>query len=87
MRIVILAGGFVTGEAASLRSGTRSGGECAGGAMGFADPEMQIGDGYLASKMVTRISGDPRDVALRAAIHAACACETSSAGDSSSSSR
>jgi CubicO group peptidase (beta-lactamase class C family) len=43
----------------------------AGGAMGFADPIMQIGYGY-ACKMGTRLSGDPRDVALRDALYAAC---------------
>ena len=45
----------------------------AGGAMGFADPEMGIGYGYVTSQMGTTLSGDPRDVALRDAIYAACA--------------
>ena len=45
----------------------------AGGAMGFADPETGIGYGYVTSRMGTRLSGDPRDVALRDAIYAACA--------------
>ena len=44
----------------------------AGGAMGFADPAMQIGYGYVTCKMGTRLSGDPRDVALRNALYAAC---------------
>ncbi len=44
----------------------------AGGAMGFADPEEQIGYAYVTSKMGTRLSGDPRDVALREALYAAC---------------
>jgi CubicO group peptidase (beta-lactamase class C family) len=43
----------------------------AGGAMGFADPTAGIGYGYVTSQMGTRISGDPRDVALRDAVYAA----------------
>ena len=45
----------------------------AGGAMGFADPDTGIGYGYVTSGMGTRLSGDPRDVALRDAIYAECA--------------
>jgi CubicO group peptidase (beta-lactamase class C family) len=40
----------------------------AGGAMGYADPETGIGYGYVTSRMGTSLQGDPRDVALRAAI-------------------
>jgi CubicO group peptidase (beta-lactamase class C family) len=40
----------------------------AGGAMGYADPETGIGYGYVTNLMGTSLSGDPRDVALRAAI-------------------
>jgi CubicO group peptidase (beta-lactamase class C family) len=40
----------------------------AGGAMGYADPETGIGYGYVTNRMGTKLSGDPRDVALRAAI-------------------
>jgi CubicO group peptidase (beta-lactamase class C family) len=40
----------------------------AGGAMGFADPATGIGYAYVTSKMGTTLSGDPRDVALRAAL-------------------
>jgi len=40
----------------------------AGGAMGYADPETGIGYGYVTSRMGTSLSGDPRDVALRAAL-------------------
>jgi CubicO group peptidase (beta-lactamase class C family) len=42
----------------------------AGGAMGYADPEARIGYGYVTNRMGTSLSGDPRDVALRAAIPA-----------------
>ena len=41
----------------------------AGGAMGFADPSVGLGYGYVTSQMGTRLSGDPRDVALRNAIY------------------
>jgi len=40
----------------------------AGGAMGYADPEVGIGYGYVTNRMGTHLQGDPRDVALRAAI-------------------
>lgn len=49
----------------------------AGGAMGFADPELGIGYGYVTSQMGTTLTGDPRDVALRDALYAACANEYS----------
>jgi CubicO group peptidase (beta-lactamase class C family) len=42
----------------------------AGGAMGYADPDTGIGYGYVTNKMGTSLQGDPRDVALRAAIPA-----------------
>ena len=41
----------------------------AGGAMGFADPKTGIGYGYVTSQGGTSLSGDPRDVALRNALH------------------
>jgi CubicO group peptidase (beta-lactamase class C family) len=41
----------------------------AGGAMGFADPDAGIGYGYVTSRMGTRLTGDPRDVALRDALY------------------
>jgi CubicO group peptidase (beta-lactamase class C family) len=40
----------------------------AGGAMGFADPDAEIGYGYVTSQMGTSLQGDPRDVALRTAL-------------------
>jgi CubicO group peptidase (beta-lactamase class C family) len=40
----------------------------AGGSMGYADPEVGIGYGYVTNRMGTSLSGDPRDVALRSAI-------------------
>ena len=40
----------------------------AGGSMGYADPEAGIGYGYVTNRMGMDLQGDPRDVALRAAI-------------------
>jgi len=42
----------------------------AGGSLGFADPENGIGYAYVTSQMGTRVTGDPRDVALRDALYA-----------------
>jgi CubicO group peptidase (beta-lactamase class C family) len=40
----------------------------AGGAFGFADPATGLSYAYVTNRMGTRLSGDPRDVALRNAI-------------------
>ena len=55
----------------SLPFGTASsfGSPGAGGALGFADPEAGIGYAYVTNRMGTRLSGDPRDVALRDALY------------------
>lgn len=45
----------------------------AGGAMGFADPEVGIGYAYVTSQMGTALTGDPRDLALRNAVYSALA--------------
>ena len=37
--------------------------------MGFADPDAGIGYAYVTSQMGTRLTGDPRDVALRDALY------------------
>ena len=42
-----------------------------GGALGFADPTAGLGYAYVTSQMGTRLTGDPRDVALRSAIYSA----------------
>ena len=52
-------------------SGSSFGFPGAGGAMGFADPEARIGYGYVTNQMGTSLTGDPRDVALRAALYSA----------------
>ena len=45
----------------------------AGGSMGFADPSTGLGYAYVTNQMGTRLSGDPRDVALRTAVDKAVA--------------
>jgi hypothetical protein len=42
-----------------------------GGALGFADPTAAIGYADVTNQMGTRLTGDPRDVALRQALYAA----------------
>ena len=43
----------------------------AGGSLGFADPGAGVGYAYVTSQMGTRLTGDPRDVALRDALYSA----------------
>ena len=45
----------------------------AGGSLGFADPAAGIGYAYVTSQMGTSLTGDPREVALRDALHSALA--------------
>jgi len=40
----------------------------AGGAMGYADPALRLGYGYVTSRMGMHLTGDPRDIALRDAL-------------------
>lgn len=42
-----------------------------GGSLGFADPAVGVGYGYVTSRMGTHLAGDPREVALRKALYAA----------------
>ena len=42
-----------------------------GGAMGFADPDANLGYAYVTSQMGTTLTGDPRDMAIREALYAA----------------
>ena len=42
-----------------------------GGSLGFADPTTGIGYAYVSSQMGTRLTGDPRDMALREALYLA----------------
>lgn len=43
----------------------------AGGSLGFADPEAQIGYGYIPNRKSVAMGGDPRDAALRKALYSA----------------
>lgn len=43
----------------------------AGGSLGSADPRAGIGCAYVTSQMGTRLTGDPRDIALREALYSA----------------
>lgn len=56
--------GFPFGSASSF------GHPGAGGSLGFADPEAQIGYAYVPNRKGTTMGGDPRDVALRRAFSA-----------------
>jgi len=62
--------GFMKSSAAFPFGGSESyGAPGAGGSLGFADPKAGIGYGYVTNRMGTRLNGDPRDVALRAALY------------------
>lgn len=43
-----------------------------GGSLGFADPEAGLAYAYVTSQMGTSLTGDPREIALREAVRAAC---------------
>ena len=47
----------------------------AGGSLGFADPQAQIGYGYIPNRKGVALTGDPRDVALRKALYSTTLCE------------
>ncbi len=58
---------------ASVRFGSSSrayGAPGTGGSVGYADPDTGIGYAYVTSRMGLHLEGDPRDLALRAAIPA-----------------
>lgn len=40
-----------------------------GGSLGFADPKTGVGYGYVTNRLGTALTGDPRDLALRNALH------------------
>jgi CubicO group peptidase (beta-lactamase class C family) len=62
--------GFMKSSPVWRFGGARSfGSPGSGGSLGFADPDAGIGYGYVTSQMGTRLTGDPRDVALRDALY------------------
>lgn len=64
--------GFMKSSPAWRFGSSRSfGSPGAGGALGFADPTAGIGYAYVTSRMGTKLTGDPRDVALREALDTA----------------
>ena len=69
---VQLSLGFMKPSPGRPFGGARSfGSPGSGGALGFADPDAGSGYAYVTSQMGTRLTGDPRDVALREALYAA----------------
>jgi len=48
-----------------------------GGSLGFADPKAKVGYGYVTNRMGTALTGDPRDLALRNALHSIIGQESS----------
>ena len=48
----------------------------AGGSIGFADPTTAVGYAYVTSQSGTSVTGDPREVALREALHRAVATQS-----------
>jgi CubicO group peptidase (beta-lactamase class C family) len=64
--------GFMKPSSTWSFGSTRSfGSPGSGGSLGFADPTAGIGYAYVTSQMGTRLTGDPRDVALRDALYSA----------------
>jgi CubicO group peptidase (beta-lactamase class C family) len=43
----------------------------AGGSFAFADPEAKLAYAYVTNQMGVKMGGDPRDLALREALHRA----------------
>jgi CubicO group peptidase (beta-lactamase class C family) len=48
----------------------------AGGSFGFADPQNGIGYAYVTNRMGTKLTGDPRDAALRNAVYSIISTST-----------
>ncbi len=65
--------GFMKPSALPFGSPKAFGAPGAGGSLGFADPATGVGYAYVTSQMGARLIGDPRDAALRIALHSAIA--------------
>lgn len=64
--------GFVKGGAEFWAGSPASFGHPgAGGSLGFADPQAQIGYAYIPNRKSVELTGDPRDVAIREALYSA----------------
>jgi CubicO group peptidase (beta-lactamase class C family) len=57
----------------SVASGAAFGSPGTGGSLGYADPAAGVGYGYVTSQAGASVTGDPREIALRAAANAALA--------------
>lgn len=53
----------------------------AGGSLGFAGPAARVGYAYVTSRMGTRLTGDPRDIALRDALDMSISVFAEATGD------
>jgi CubicO group peptidase (beta-lactamase class C family) len=62
------SGFFLNGDFAPLLSERSFGHAGAGGSLGFADADAQVGFGYVMNKMQTNLSGDPRTLTLIKAV-------------------
>jgi CubicO group peptidase (beta-lactamase class C family) len=62
------SGFFLNGDFAPLLGERSFGHAGAGGSLGFADADAQIGFGYVMNKMQTNLSGDPRTLTLIKAV-------------------
>ncbi|HKE77619.1 MAG TPA: serine hydrolase domain-containing protein [Acidimicrobiales bacterium] len=64
--------GFMTSSPFSPYGSARAFGHAgAGGSVGFADPEVGVGFGYVMNRTMTNMSGDPRSRGLVTAVHEA----------------
>lgn len=57
------------GPVLSFGSASSFGSPGSGGSLGYADPSVGIGYGYVTSQMGATLTGDPRDIALRDALN------------------
>lgn len=64
------SGFFIPSVFSPLFGGASFGHAGAGGSLGMADPDRQIGFGYVMNKMQQNLSGDPRTLTLVAAVNA-----------------
>jgi CubicO group peptidase (beta-lactamase class C family) len=62
------SGFFLNGDFAPLLTERSFGHAGAGGSLGFADADAQVGFGYVMNKMQTNLSGDPRTLMLIKAV-------------------
>jgi CubicO group peptidase (beta-lactamase class C family) len=61
--------GFMLDGVLTPLLGPRSFGHAgAGGSLGYADPDTEVGYGYVMNQMGNGIAGDPRTVALNDAV-------------------